>query len=195
MTKIFRGEDKVYFNGRTVNDITGMQATARANSNGKVTEAASSGNNIGNIGAWRTEDGNRDIYEDLRAARGLLDSRFRSNLRNLYLVGQSDDIDCLDQKDPYSDSSTVIAESACRLFGRSKTEPVSNWAIRNDQIEEGYVYIVCKNREVAELIQATSVTIDDNYPRVPIGNLQVHLYQDVGIAFHNNNAFVEIQVT
>ena len=196
MTHIFRGEDKVFVNGRAANNITGLVATARANPNGKmVATGGDDSATFDNVGSWQAADTNRDIYEDLRISRGFLASRFRSKLDQLYLVGHSDDIDCLDQKDPYSDNSSIIAESVCRLFGRSVTDPVGSWAIRNDQITEGYVYIVAKSREAAELVQARSITIDDNYPRTPIGNLQVHLYHDVGFAFHNAEAFVEIQVT
>lgn len=192
MTAIMRGEDYVWYNGSSRYGITGMKTTAEANSNGKVT---ASGGTYNNNGAWLTDDTNRDIYEDLRVARGLLDSRFRANLKNLFLVGNANSLDALDQKDPYSTNSTTIAASVCGLFGRTVADPIESWAIRNDQIDDGYVFIVCKNREAGEILQARTVTIDDNYPRKPIGNLEVHLYQDVGIAFHNANAYVEIAIT
>jgi len=192
MDKIFRGEDKAFINGVTVNNITGLLTAARANSNGKI---AATGGTYNNIGAWLTTDTNRDIYEDLRVARGLLDSKFRARLSDLFLVGNSDSLDALAQKDPYSDSSTTVAESVCGLFGRAKTAPVDSWAIRNDQLADDYVYIVCKSRQAAELVQARAITIDSDYTRVPIGNREVHIYQDVGMIFHSDNAFVEIQIS
>lgn len=193
MTAIMRGEDYVWYNGDTRYGITGMKTTAEANSNGKV---AASGGTYNNNGAWLTDDsGDRDIHADLLMGRGLLDSRFRANLKNLFLVGNASSLDALDQKDPYSDNSTTIAASVCSLFGRTPADPVDSWAIKNDQIDDGYVFICCKNQEAGEILQARTITIDDNYPRRPIGNLEVHLYQDVGIAFHNPNAYVEIAIT
>lgn len=195
VAKIFLGEDKVFYNGRTANGITGMKTAAEANSNGKVTAAASSGVDTGNTGAWLTSDTNRDIYEDLRVARGKLDSKYRGNLQNLYLVGNAASMDALAQKDPYSTNSTPISASVAPLFGRSPTAPVGDWAIINEQIDAGYVFIVTKDRQAAELVEAKGITIDTDYPRKAIGNYEVHIYQDVGIAIHDNNAFVEVQIT
>lgn len=193
MAKIYRGEDKVWFAGRTVNNISGVDVQAGLNSNGSVTAAASSGVNTGNIGAWLTTDTNRDIYEDMRVARGKLDSKYRTNLKNLYVIGSAASMDAFWQKDPYSDNSEPIFKSVGPLFGRTPDD--TSWMVTNDQVTAGYVYIVTKNREAAELIQARGVTIDENYPRKPIKNIECHLYQDVGMAFHDPNAFVEIQIT
>ena len=193
MDFIFRGEDKVFINGHAGANISGLLTAARANSNGKV---AASGGTYNNNGAWLTDDaGNRNIYEDLLLGRGLLDSKFRARLSDLFLVGNANSLDALDQKDPFSSDSQPIWKSVCGLFGRSDTAPVDSWAIRNDQLADGYVYIVCKSRQAAELVQARAITIDPDYARVPIGNREVHLYQDLGMVFHSNNAFVEIAIT
>lgn len=193
MDFIFRGEDKVFINGYSRANITGLVTAARANSNGKV---AASGGTYNNKGAWLTNDGGeRNIYEDLLVARGLLDSKFRARLADLFLVGNANSLDALDQKDPYSTASQPIWKSVCGLFGRSETDPVDSWAIRNDQMANGYVYIVCKNRQAAELVQARAVTIDPDYSRVPIRQRQIHLFQDLGMVFHSANAFVEIAIT
>ena len=194
IAKIFRGEDKVWYNGRSANNIPGMKSSAEANPNGKVVASGATGSDTNNIGAWLTSDTNRDIYEDLRVARGKLGTKYRSALRDLYLVGNASSLDALFQKDPYSDASTLIAQSVAPLFGRTGSDPVGSWAVVNDQIDDGYVFLVAKNREAAELIQARAPTIDDNYPRKPIGNLEVHIYQDVGMAFHDPEAFVEINI-
>jgi len=192
MDFIFRGEDKVFINGHTGANVSGLLTAARANSNGKV---AASGGTYNNNGAWLTDDGgSRNIYEDLLLGRSLLDSKFRARLSDLYLVGNANSLDALDQKDPYSTASQPIWKSVCGLFGRSDSAPVDSWAIRNDQLADGYVYIVCKSRKAAELVQARAITIDAEYTRVPIGNREVHLYQDVGMIFHSNNAFVEIGI-
>lgn len=194
MAKIFRGEDKVWFAGRSVNNISGVDTCAGLNSNGKVVASGASGSDTNNIGAWLTSDTNRDIYEDLRVARGKLDSKYRTNLRNLYLIGNAAAMDALFQKDPYSDSSSLIYESVAPLFGRTKNEPMSDWAVINDSVTANYVYIVTKSREAAELVQARGITVDDSYPRKAIKNIEVHLYQDVGMVFHDNNAFVEVAI-
>lgn len=194
MRKIQRAEDKLFYSGRTQNNVTGFATAAAANTNGYVTQAASSGVNTGNTGAWLTADTNRDIYEDLRVARGKLDSKYRSQLGNLYLVGNADSMDALWQKDPYSDGSEPIFRSVAPLFGRSPDTPITEWAVINDQIADNVVYIVTKNPEAAEFIQARGITIDDAYPRIPIGNYQVAIYEDVGIAIHDNNAFVKVEI-
>lgn len=193
LAKIFRGEDKVWFAGRTVNNITGVDTAAGLNTNGKIVASGASGNDTNNIGAWLTSDTNRDIYEDCRVARGKLDSKYRTNLKNLFMIGSAASMDAFWQKDPYSDDSEPVYRSVGPLFGRSPDD--TSWMVINDQVTAGYVYIVAKSREAAELIQARGVTIDDSYPRKPIKNIEVHLYQDVGIAFHDNNAFVEIAIT
>jgi hypothetical protein len=194
IAKIFRGEDKVFYAGRAVNNITGFATAAAANTNGIISAAASSGADTGNTGAWLTSDTNRDIYEDIRNARGKLDSKFRNRLTNLYLVGNANSMDALAQKDPYNDNSTPVSMSVAPLLGRSPNDPVGDWAIINDQIAANVIYLITKDRQAAELIQSKTITIDDNYPRIPIGNFEVHIYQDVGMAFHNNNAFVKIEI-
>jgi len=192
--KIFRAEDKSFYVGRSNLDIIGFKAAAEANSNGKIVASGASGKDNNNNGAWLTDDGSRDIYEDLRMARGKLASKYRSNLQNLFLVGNAVSMDALWQKDPYSDDSSPILSSVAPLFGRSSDAPIGDWALINDQIDDNYVFIVCRDSEAAELIEAKALIIDDNYPRQPIGNLQVAIYEDVGIAIHDYNAFVEIAV-
>jgi hypothetical protein len=195
LAKIFRGEDKVFYAGRAVNNITGFATAAAANSNGTITAAASSGVHTGNVGAWLTADTNRDIYQDVLNARGKLDSKFRGNLTNLYLVGNANSMDALWQKDPYNDNSTPVYQSVAPLLGRSPTAPIGDWAIINDQIAAGYVYLITKDKQAAEIVQSKGITIDDNYPRKPIGNFEVHIYEDVGMIFKNNNAFVQLEIT
>jgi hypothetical protein len=186
--KIFRGEDKVFFSGHTGLGITGMQAAARANANGKITTST-------NHGAWLTVDvDGRDIYEDIRDLRGLLDAKYRAQKRNLYLVGNAASMDCLDQKDPYNDNSTPISLSVAPLLGRTANEPVTDWAIVNEQITSGYVYLVTRDSMAGELLEAQPILIDDNYPRQPIGNLSVQIYEDIGIAIHDAQAFAELAI-
>jgi hypothetical protein len=48
---------------------------------------------------------------------------------------------------------------------------------------------------VAELLEAKAIVVDDNYPRQPIGNLEVQIFQDVGISFKDTEGFVEIAIT
>jgi hypothetical protein len=194
-SRIFRAEDKAFFSGRAANNITGLQTCARANPLGKIVASGGGGVNTDNIGAWLTTDTNRDVYQDVLNARGKLRGMYRSDRRNLYLLGNADSLAALDQKDPYSDNSTTIAESVCRLFGRSPTEPIGTWAIINDQVTSGYVYIVSKRPDVAELLEAKAIVVDDNYPRQPIGNLEVQIFQDVGISFKDTEGFVEIAIT
>jgi len=190
---IFRGEDKVFVNGRSVNNITGLVTAARANKNGKIAASAGTYNNNG---AWLTVDADgRDIYEDVRAMRGLLDSKYRANKRNLYLVGNAASLDALDQKDPYNDNSTPISASVAPLLGRTITEPITSWAIVNEQVAAGYVYLVSKNKDAAQLVQAQGIVIDTDYPRKAINNYEIHLFQDVGMAFYDVNGFVECAIT
>lgn len=194
-SKIYRAEDKAFYSGHAGTNITGFKTASEANTNGKIVASGASGSDTNNNGAWLTSDTSRDIYEDVRVARGKLDPKYRAKLNQLYLVGNPDSMDALWQKDPYSDGSTTIAESVAPLLGRSKTASPVEWAIVNDQIADGYVFLICKDPQAAELVVAKEITIDDRYPMQPIGNFQIAIYQDMGIAIHDNNAFVEIVIT
>jgi hypothetical protein len=193
--KIYRAEDKAFFAGFAANNIAGFQAAARANPNGKIVASGASGNDVNNGGAWLVSDTSRDIYTDIRNARAKLKAKYRTTLQNIFLAGNADSLDALWDKDPYSDQSQRIFESVAPLFGRRPEDPVNSWAIVNDQIDDGYVYLVVKNPEVAELLEAKAIAIDDNYPRKAIGNLEVWIYEDVGISIKDSQGFVEIAVT
>jgi hypothetical protein len=186
--RISYSEDKTAFFGRTPQSIVGIQAAARANPNG-VIAAGSNG------GAWLSSDGSRDVYQDVLDLRGKIAAKYRSDRRALLGLCNSTTADVFDQKDPYNDNSTPISASVCSLFGRSPGEPINNWLVVNDQVPSGYFYIIVKRPEVAELVEANPFTLDDNYPREPIGNLRVVAYQDVGIAIHDYYGFAELDVT
>lgn len=195
MAKIYRGEDKVWYSGRTVNNIVGMKAASEANANGKIVAAGATGNDTNNGGAWLTDDGTRDIYQDMVNGLGKLDSKYQTPAKNIKVVCNSTTKMAFLQKDPYSDDSQPVYRSIAPLFdSNAEKMPIGDWLIVNDQIDDNYVFLVAKNRQAAELIQAQVPTIDDNYPRRPIGNLEVHVYQDLGIAFHDYTAFVEIAI-
>jgi hypothetical protein len=194
LSKIYRAEDKAFINGIATKGISGLLTYARANEKGKIVDTGASGANINNVGAWLTSDTNRDIYQDILNARGMLRGKYQSNLRNIFLVGNAKSLAALDQKDPYSDNSTPISASVAPLLGRTANEPVTSWKFINDQIADNYVYLIVKNAEVAELLEARAIFIDDNYARKPIGNLEVQIFEDVGISIKDAQGYVEINI-
>lgn len=185
--RISWSEDYTFYNGRAANGIVGLDAAAQANPNGVIADT-------GNGGAWLTDDGARDIYQDMLNLRGKIKSQYRSDLNSLWVLCNSTSADAFDQKDPNSDNSALIGDSVCKLFGRSPNAPRSSWLLINDQIADNYVYLISKRPEVAELVEAQATMLDDNYPRQPIGNLQVVVYQDMGIAIHDYYGFARLAI-
>lgn len=175
--KIYYAQDKAFIKGNSEAGILGLQNAAAANPNGAIS-------NSENGGAWLTDDGARGIYQDMLNLRGLIDAKYKNNLRNLRVICNSTSADAFYQEDPQSSNGALIFEKVARLLGRSADEPVTNWLIVNDQVPDNYVYMMAISPEVVELVQANPIIIDDNYPRQPIGNLQVVMYTDFGIAFH-----------
>lgn len=198
VAKIYRAEDKAFYAGRTANGISGFLTMARANPRGKI--VATGGDNsttFNNSGSWLDklgDSGKRDIYTDLLTGRGLLKPKYRTALQNIFLAGNADTISALDQPDPYSATGINVSDRACKLFGRTPNDPVNSWAIINDQIADGYAYLVVKNPEVAELLESKAVFIDDRYPMEPIGNIPIAIYEDVGFSFKDVEGFVEIAI-
>lgn len=185
MSKIYRAEDKLFYAGNTGLGITGFKAAAEANSKGTVST---------NNGAWLTDDGDRNIYEDIKAGRALIGSKYKSNLLNLRLALNADTAEALWQiGNPESSNPQPIYKTIAPLFGRAPEAQITDWVVINDQIADNYAFILTVNNPLAaELIEANAITIDTNYPRVPIGNYQVIMYEDVGLAIHDNDAFAEI---
>jgi hypothetical protein len=83
MDDVHRAEDDMALNGNTEHNITGIVGAAQANSNGKITKAATSGINTGNKGAWSGEAGT-DFYDDVNTAIGNLGSIYKPS----FLVGK-----------------------------------------------------------------------------------------------------------
>lgn len=185
--RISYSEDNVFLNGRAANGIVGLAQAALQNKKGTITAAT-------NQGAWLTDDGARNIYQDCLNLRGLIASKYRSNLGSLWMLTNTTVADAFDQTDPEADNGSLIADKVCKLLGRSPASPRASWLMINDQIPANTLYLVCKNAEVAELVEANPIVIDDNYPRQPIGNLQVAVYQDVGIAIHDPNGMAVMNV-
>jgi hypothetical protein len=187
LAKIFRAEDKAFYAGRADVSITGMKDSAEANSYGGCVGSADNG------GAWLSDDGKRDIYQDVVTTRACVLPRFRNDLKSLHFIANVTTADAFMQKDPYSDSSAIIADSVGKIFGRMPGD--MSWLFINDQVADNYGFVMPKNPLVGELVEAQEVLIDDNYPRQPINNLQIIMYEDMGIAIHDNRGIAEIDVS
>ena len=193
--KIFRGEDYTFYKGVAKIGIDGFETAARANANGKITAAASNGVDTANNGAWLTDPG-RDIRQDILNARGKLRSKFRNAQDRLWLVGNSETLDALDQQDPNSTIGDSVADSVAQLLGRPKGAAKNNFCMVNDQISTSYVYLMTsKNPEFAKMVETKAIFIDDRYGLKPIGNYSVEIYEWVGMAIRDNEGVVEIDTT
>lgn len=189
--QIQRLENYTAINGDAASNITGVVTAARANSLGKITAAATSGSNVGNQGAWdgSETDALMDPYEDLRAANMKISAEYGRSTR--FLCGNPTDIGYLWQMN--EERGTYIDEIA-KLFGRQPQD--TSYIVESDYFTAGYVYIIAKDMNAAEMIIAEDLNVDTNYPRQPGKNHYVEVGEWLNpIAVYDNKGFVEVQVT
>ena len=185
MDDIHRAEDDLALNGSTKLNITGIVTAARANSNGKITQAASSGINTGNKGKWAGETGT-DIYDDVNTAIGKLGSDYKPS----FLVGNSKDIRLLFRMDS---ERQQYFKTMSILFGKKKPDDVS-WIWESDHLSQGYVYIVTKNTKVADFVVSENPDVTA-YPLSPGKVFPVEIGGWSVPEIYDNDGFVEIQIT
>jgi hypothetical protein len=182
---IHRAEDDLALNGNTPLNIPGIVPAARLNSNGKITQAASSGINTGNKGKWTGEAGT-DIYDDVNTAIGKLGS----NYKPAFLVGNSKDIRLLFRLDS---ERQQYYKTMSILFGKKDPDDVS-WIWETDILPRNYVYVVCKNTKVADFVVSENPGVT-TYPLAPGKVFPIEIGGWSVPEIFDNDGFVEIQIT
>ena len=185
MDDIHRAEDDLALNGNTKLNVTGIVAAARANSNGKITAAASSGINTGNKGKW-TGESSTDIYDDVNTGIGKLGP----NLKPAFLVGNSKDIRLLFRMDS---ERQQYYKTMSILFGKKDPDDVS-WIWQSDHLAQNYVYIVCKNTKVADFVVSENPEVTP-YALAPGKVYPIEIGGWAVPEIYDNDGFVEIQIT
>jgi hypothetical protein len=189
MAKMHGKEDYLAINGDTslASNFIGIVGAGRANSYGKITAAASSGVNVGNMGAWAGTDANRDPYEDVLNAV----TKLEDNATPYAIVGNKEDMHWLHQTDS---ERNKFSEKISPLFGKSETD--FSWMIINPYTPSGYVYVVTKDPQYMEFVASQDITIDDSYPKKEGGNYWIEVKEYVNpCEVHQNEGVVEIQIT
>lgn len=185
LRSIHKKEDNIAINGDTSYGVTGLVTAARANTNGKLTAAATSGSNVGNQGKWSGETGT-DIYEDIRGAIDKMDEEFEP----AFIVGNRTSLGYLNRLD--SERNTY-ADSIASLFGK-KNEKDRSFLWTSKQFADDYVYIIPKDDMAAEFVVSENPRLVA-YPKSAGENYRIEMVGWAGVEFHNNDGFVEIQIT
>ena len=180
MRLIHRKEDDLMINGSTRYNITGLVGAAQANANGTITAST-------NAGKWAGETGT-DIYDDVNEGMDLIDGEFDA----AFLVGNKSDIKYLNRMDserhPYR-------HDIAGLFGKKESD--MSWIWKTNHITAGKVYLVPKDFMAGEFVVSENPSIDPLYAGGlgPGKNYAFEIGGWVVPEFHNNDAFVEIDVT
>ena len=182
---IHRVEDEVSLNGYQALNIPGIVPAARANSNGKITQAPSAGINTGNKGKWEGEAGT-DIYDDVNTAIGKLGSNYKPS----YLLGNTEDIRMLFRMDS---ERQQYYKTMSILFGKKDPDDIS-WIWDTDILPRNYVYIVCKNTKVADFVVSENPGVT-TYPLAPGKVFPIEIGGWSVPEIFDNDGFVEIQIT
>ena len=187
LKEIHRKEDDMMLNGSANIGLTGLIAAAQANSNGKIVNAGAAGSDTNNKGAWSGE-ADTDIYDDLLTADSKTDDEFEMK----YLVGRRSDLRYMFRLDALRNP---YRELSAPLFG--KTEQDVSWMWRTNALTAGKVYAVAKDFTAGELVvsENPSITVLYNGGMGPGRNYYFEIAEWVVAEFHNNDAFVEIDIT
>lgn len=177
MRDIHRKEDDITINGVTALNLNGIADAAAANANGTVTAA----------GAWSGETGT-DIYDDINSALALMDDEFEP----AYLVGKRTDLLYLNRMDS---ERQPYWKTIAPLF--NKPEGDRSWVWNTNHITAGKVYLIPKDFMAGELVVSENATIEPLYNGGlgPGKNFYFEIGEWIVPEFHNNDAFVEIDIT
>ena len=180
MRLIHRKEDDIMLNGASTYNITGLVGAAQANANGTITSST-------NAGKWSGETGT-DIYDDINEAMDLIDGEFDAK----YLVGNKSDLKYLNRMDS---ERTPYRKDIAGLFGLNETD--MSWIKKTSALPAGKVYLVPKDFMAGEFVVSENPSIDPMYNGGlgPGKNLAFEMGCWVVPELHNNDAFVEIDVT
>ena len=191
MMECQRRENYTIINGNTTFGLTGLVGAATANSLGSIVASGGDGIiTINNNGAWDGSETSKtmDPYDDMRAALNFIDPELTGTL---FLAGRPAYMNYLLQED---DLGKIYSDKiGTRIFGKQATD--LSWMIRSDYFPAGYVYLVMKSMQAAELVIPEDYNVDANYPRQPGQNQYAEIGGWIGIEIHTNNFIVPIAIT
>lgn len=182
LREIHRKEDDITLNGVTNLNITGLIGAAQANTNGTITNGT-------NAGAWNGSDGTADIYDDINTAMGLMDDEFDSKL----LLGKKTDLLYTNRMDS---ERQPYWKTIAPLFDLKEND--RSWMWKSGFFTPGKVYLTPgKDFMAGELVVSENPKIDVLYNGglSPGKNYEFEISEWVVPEFHNNDAFVEIDIT
>ena len=187
LREIHRLEDDITLNGVTNIGLTGLITAAQANSNGKIVNAGAAGSDTNNKGAWAGE-ADTDIYDDLLTADSKIDEEFDM----AYLVGRKADLRYLWRLDSVRNQYRTLSAP---LFGRA--EESIDWMWKTNHLTAGKVYACAKDFAGGELVVSENPSIVSLYNggMGPGRNYYFEVSEWVVPEFHNNDAYVEIDIT
>ena len=178
MRDIHRAEDDMVINGVTNLNLTGIVDAAAANSNSTITAK----------GAWSGET-STDIYDDINTALGLMDDEFDPK----YLLGKRTDLLYLNRMDS---ERQPYWKTVAPLFNMKESD--RSWIWNSNHFAANKVYLTPGDDFMAgELVVSENATIDVLYNGGlgPGKNYFFEVSEWVVPEFHNNDAFVEIDIT
>lgn len=181
MRDIHRKEDDIVINGVTNLNLNGIVDAAAANSNGTITAGT-------NAGAWSGETGT-DIYDDINSALALMDDEFDPE----YLLGKRTDLLYLNRMDS---ERQPYWKTIAPLFDMKEGD--RSWIWNSNHFAANKVYLTPGDDFMAgELVVSENATIDVLYNggMGPGKNYYFEVSEWVVPEFHNNDAFVEIEIT
>jgi len=180
MRDIHRKEDDVAINGVTNLNLNGIADAAAANSNGTIAAGD-------NAGAWSGETGT-DIYDDINSALALMDDEFEP----AYLIGKRTDLLYLNRMDS---ERQPYWKSIAPLF--DKKEGDRSWIWNTNHLATGKVYLIPKDFMAGELVVSENASIDPLFGGglSPGKNYEFEISEWIVPEFHNDDAFVEIEIT
>jgi len=188
MRDIHRTEDDMVLNGVSKINLDGLVAAAQANSNGKIVASGASGSDTNNAGAWAGETGT-DIYDDINTALGKMDDEFDP----VFLQGKRTDLLYLNRMDS---ERQPYWKTIGPLFNMQEGNRA--WLWNSNHYTAGKVYLTPGDDFMAgELVVSENATIDMLYNggMGPGKNYYFEVSEWVVPEFHNNDAFVEIEIT
>jgi len=180
LNNVHRAENILAIQGNAGHGIVGITGAAGANTNG----TGSSTN------PWDRSGGAPTYYNDVLDGLNLMDSDFEPR----WLLGNRADLNQLFWLS--NDTKQPVWKQIASLFGKTETNPMSSWLVMVGDLTlpTGKVYMLPSDSKAGELVISENPTIRA-LPQQRGGNWPIELYEWLTVEMHENNAFVEIDVT
>ena len=180
LNNIHRAENILSIQGNATHNIPGIVTAAQANTNGQVASTA----------PWDKSGAAPEYYNDVLKTLNKMDSDFEPR----FMIGNRLDLNQLNTLS--ADTKQPVWKQIAALFGKNDTDSKKSWMISCGALTlpKGKVYVIPHDNMAAELV------ISENPALRAIsmqrgGNFPIEMFEWLTTEFHENNAFVEIDVT